>query len=313
MRDAKLMCAIAAALAALAAEPAFGEKPGIDGPIGPSTDTPPYVIPAAPGVQTSSLLTVGDSVDGYRMVGIPDGTGAYRDDGNGFTLLMNHEINDVSGVVRRHGQRGAFVSEWSIDRKSFKVTAGRDLIDPGVQYWDYVAGGYSPFPSLGFGAPFDRFCSNTLTVPGQLFNEETGNGYAGQLFFPSEENGDIGRGFALTTAGAMTQLPRLGLFSYENAVPAHNRTDTTLVIGGEDGADGQLWIYAGVKQAGGSPVERAGLTNGTPSVAAVEDVTTDAGVPRRPSDRHARTLHAARGRLEPERPGPERRGQGEGV
>ena len=61
----------------------------------------------------------------------------------------------------------------------------------------------------------------------------------------------------------MAQLPRLGLFSYENTVPAHNRTDTTLVIGGEDGADGQLWIYAGVKQAGGSPFERAGLTNGT--------------------------------------------------
>ena len=87
---------------------------------------------------------------------------------------MNHEIQTtVQGVVRRHGQQRAFVSEWSIDRKSFEVTAGRDLIEPGVQYWDYVAGGYSPAPFVRpFGAPFDRFCSNTLTEPGQLFNED---------------------------------------------------------------------------------------------------------------------------------------------
>ena len=133
----------AATVAAVAAAPASGEQPGIDGPVGPSTATRPYVLPVAPGVQTSSLLTVGDEVGGYRMAGIPDGLGAYRNDGNRLTLLMNHEINEVSGVVRRHGQSGAFVSEWSIDRKSFDVTAGRDLIDPGVQYWDYPAGAYS--------------------------------------------------------------------------------------------------------------------------------------------------------------------------
>jgi hypothetical protein len=156
---------------------------------------------------------------------------------------MNHELNDQSGVVRRHGQIGAFVSEWSIDRKSFKVTAGRDLIDPGVQYWNYATGSYSLSPSLGFGAAFDRFCSNTLTEPGQLFNAETGRGFDGQLFLAGEENCDIGRGFALTTTGEIAQLPRMGLFSYENTVPAHNRGDTTLVVGNEDAEDGQLWVY----------------------------------------------------------------------
>jgi hypothetical protein len=267
----------AATLAAVVAAPAAGEKPGIEGPAGPSTDTSPYVVPVAPGVRTSSLLTVGDGVGGYRMAGIPDGLGAYRVDGNRLTLLMNHEINELQGIVRRHGQRGAFVSEWKIDRKSFEVTAGRDLIDPGVQYWDYLAGSYSLLPTAPFGAPFDRFCSNTLTTPQQLLSEETGNGYPGQLFFPNEENGDIGRGFGLTTGGTMAQLPRLGLFSYENTVPAYNRTDTTLVMGSEDAADGQVWIYAGSKQAGGSPFDRAGLTNGTPSVVSLGDVTNDAG------------------------------------
>jgi hypothetical protein len=51
---------------------------------GPSSSQSPYLLRAQPGVVTVSLLTVGDSVnlkpDGmtpYRMVGIPDGLGAY--------------------------------------------------------------------------------------------------------------------------------------------------------------------------------------------------------------------------------------------
>jgi uncharacterized protein DUF839 len=270
-----LVAALVTAVAA--AVPASAEQPGIEEAIGPSTRTPPYVLPVAEGVRTSSLLTVGDTVDGYRMAGIPDGLGAYRNDGNRLTLLMNHELNDLQGTVRRHGQIGAFVSEWSIGRKSFAVTAGRDLINPGVRYWDYAAGAYSRAPSGVFGAPFDRFCSNTLSEPGQLENEETGNGYPGQLFFPNEEGGVQGRAFALTTDGAMAQLPRRGLFSAENTLPAYNRTDTTLAVGTEDDASGQLWVYVGTKQADGSPWDQAGLTNGTPSVVAVPGVTSDAG------------------------------------
>ena len=280
MRHAKLAGTALAVLAIAGATPAAAEQPGIEEATGPSTETPPYVLPVAPGVRTSSLLTVGDRVgdpvDGYRMVGIPDGLGAYRDDGSGLTLLMNHELNDQSGIVRRHGQIGAFVSEWSIDRKSFAVTEGRDLINPGVRFWDYGAGAYALAPTSPFGPAFDRFCSNTLTTAGQLFNEETGRGYEGRLFFPGEENGELGRGFAVTTDGEMVQLPRLGVFSYENAVPAHNRTDTTLVVGSDDDDNGQLWIYAGTKQSEGSPFDRAGLTNGAPSVAAVAGATTDA-------------------------------------
>jgi hypothetical protein len=275
-KRSRAVLAAATVVTALAAAPAAAEQPGIDGPIGPSTSTPPYVLPVAPGVQTSSLLTVGDDAGGYRMVGIPDGLGAYRNNGNRLTLLMNHELNDAQGIPRRHGSRGAFVSEWSIDRKSFAVTAGRDLIDPGVQYWDYGAGAYSLAPTGVFTPELDRFCSNTLTRAGQLFNADTGNGYRGRLFFPNEENGINGRAFALTTDGAMAQLPRRGLFSAENTIPARNRTDTTLVVGTEDDASGQLWVYAGRKQADGSPFDRAGLTNGTPSIVAIAGVPTDA-------------------------------------
>ena len=114
--------------------------------VGPSTDTEPYVLPAADGVKISSLLTVdddGSASNGYELVGIPDGLGATRQGGRNFTLFMNHELRDTQGIARRHGQAGAFVSTFSIDRKTFEIEEGSDTIDPGVRYWNYVTQTYS--------------------------------------------------------------------------------------------------------------------------------------------------------------------------
>ena len=60
----------------------------------------PYVLPTASNVElTSRILTVGESAgNGYRMVGIPDGLGAFANDSETFTLLMNHELANT----RRH-------------------------------------------------------------------------------------------------------------------------------------------------------------------------------------------------------------------
>src|SRR5258705_4501233 len=88
--------------------------------LGPSSSQSPYILRSQPGVVTQAILTVGDSVnlkpDGvtpYRMVGIPDGLGAF-DNGDGtFTVLMNHEIAS-GGAVRAHRANGAFVSRWII-------------------------------------------------------------------------------------------------------------------------------------------------------------------------------------------------------
>ena len=38
---------------------------------GPSTTTEAYMVPNVPGVEIVAILTVGDSIGGYRMVGIP--------------------------------------------------------------------------------------------------------------------------------------------------------------------------------------------------------------------------------------------------
>ena len=81
-----------------------------------STSTPSYLQPLARGVTFTPLLSVGDSVntkpDGvtpYRMVGIPDGLGAFDNDDGTFTVLMSHELGNSVGTVRAHGAKGSFV------------------------------------------------------------------------------------------------------------------------------------------------------------------------------------------------------------
>jgi hypothetical protein len=222
------------------------------------------------------------------MVGIPDGLGAFAQDGGSFGLVMNHELPNTAGKVRAHGQKGAFVSKWSIDRRTHAVTAGSDLIQPGVRYWDYRNRAYtaSSTPLLGltnpdgsfntFSPAFARFCAGTLMAPGLLSNRRSGRGTESQLYFANEENGDEGRVFGVTLDGQAQQLPRLGLFSAENAVPADTRSDTTLVIGNEDGGAGQLWVYRGTKRASGNDFDKAGLTNGASSVVSVPGAPNDA-------------------------------------
>lgn len=288
-------CATAAlaagALAAIAAGPASADPSVVTGP---SSSKAPYVLPLAAGVSVTSILTAGDAAaNGYRMVGLPDGLGAVRGD-RSFTLVGNHELTAADGVARRHGQKGAFVSRWSIDRHTLSVKAGEDLISPGVQFWNPASQTYGAAP-LGAAAPnprdatdtfgidspvFSRFCSGSLTEPGQLFNHRSGRGYPGQLWFANEENGDNGRLFGVTEDGTAQELPRLGRFSWENTLLADTRSTTTLVVGDEDGPSdaSQLHVYVGRKTRAGSAFRRAGLTNGTSYVVDTDNpaVTGDA-------------------------------------
>jgi hypothetical protein len=252
---------------------------------GPSTTTDPYVIPVADGVKVTSLLTVktatdsGEASNGYPMVGIPDGLGATDGPhGRDFTLFMNHELPANRGVPRRHGVAGAFVSEWRIDSHSLEVEAGQDLIDPGVRYWNYATRRYSDAATAGQAAEFARFCSSFLSEPGQLHNRKTDRGYEGQIYFGNEENGDGGRAFGVTTDGQAQQLPRLGLFSWENSLVGLGEGDATYVHGQEDGASGQIHVYVGHKLRRGNAFDQAGLTNGHQFVVDLQNeaVSTDA-------------------------------------
>src|SRR5262249_32716807 len=109
----------------------------------------PYLVPVNPPVTTQTILTVRDSVHGNRMVGLPDGLRAVDNRNGTFTVLMNHELVNTDGVTRAHGGKGAFVSEWVIDKATLQVYSGQDLMRTVV-----LNGSTS--------LDFSRFCSGDL-------------------------------------------------------------------------------------------------------------------------------------------------------
>jgi Bacterial protein of unknown function (DUF839)/PEP-CTERM motif len=223
---------------------------------GASTTTAAYILPTVSDVKTVSILTVGDSIGGYRLVGIPDGQGAYSNGDGTFSLLVNHELTAASGAVRAHGSTGAFVSQWNIstNTNTFTVNSGRDLA--------------TSVTISGAGtAAISRLCSADLPVTSAFFNSATGLGTQNRIFMNGEETGAEGRAFAWVVNGPDARkafdLPRLGKFSWENSIANPFAQDKTLVMGTDDATPGQTYLYVGTKTNTGSDIEKAGLTNGS--------------------------------------------------
>src|SRR5262245_20481704 len=149
---------------------------------GPSTSTEPYLLPSIRGAKTVSILTVGDSIGGYRMVGIPDGLGAFESGHGDFTLLMNHELGGTAGAVRAHGSKGAFVSRWVIDADTLRVKKGQDLTDsPNKLFtWNSATRTYAAGTTI-----WQRFCSADLPKPGAF--RARGIGTSERIYMGGEE------------------------------------------------------------------------------------------------------------------------------
>ena len=244
---------------------------------GPSTLQSAYVLPALPVVETASILSVGDSVGGYRMVGIPDGLGAF-DNGDGtFTLLMNHELGNTVGAVRAHGAKGAFVSKWIINKDTMSVVAGGDLMQQ-VYLWNSL-NQQSSLVSSAFA--FNRFCSGDLPEVSAFYDAATGLGTKERIYMHGEEGGatgyqmatvvtgsDAGKSYVLGKFDLSTNGSGLtGVGAWENALASPYQQNKTVVVGTSDGGTGimnnAVAVYVGTKQATGSEVDKAGLTNGT--------------------------------------------------
>ncbi len=244
---------------------------------GPSSSDAPYLVRHVPGVQLTSLLTAGDRIGGYQMAGTPDGLGAF-DNGDGtFTVLMNHEFGRTVSVARSHGNTGgAFVSRWVIDKLTLRVISGRDQITHLIT---------SGSPNI------DRLCSADLPALTAFYNPATGLGYHGRIFMNGEESAPSGRAFGnVVETGDSYELTALGTAGWENVVANPATGDRTVVVGQSDGGTQYVYVYAGDKQANGTPVEKAGLTNGTRKAIAVTGFPTESGAADFPSGPQPFTL-----------------------
>jgi hypothetical protein len=243
---------------------------------GVSSSDAPYLVRHVSGVTFKSLLTVGDSVGGHRMAGIPDGLGAY-DNGDGtFTVLMNHEIPAGEGAVRVHGARGAFVSKWVIDKETLKVLSGSDLIR---QVFLQVNGEYVATP----GVEISRLCSADLPARTALFNPKTGRGYDGKIFLDGKEISG-GRAFGhVVSTGDSYQLADFGSANWENVLANPGTGDKTVVLGTSDTGGGNIIVYSGGKKTTGNPVEKAGLTGGQRYTISVPELPVEDGAATVPS------------------------------
>jgi len=243
----------------------------------PSTTVDPYITTHLPGITITSILTVDDGMtipdtDGgtTRLVGIPDGMGAY--DGsevgeNGyFYLLVNHEIPQSQGIIRDHGGMGAFVSKWKIDKTTLEAVEGEDLIK---EVYLYNGTSFVLDPTY----TFDRLCSADLPGVTATYNATSGLGSQEIIYFDGEETSG-GSAFAHFVTGANAgksyQLDHMGYAAWENVLLSPFAQDKTIAILTDDDSNGEVYLYVGDKTDTGSEVEKAGLLDGVLYAIAVE-------------------------------------------
>lgn len=248
---------------------------------------PVYFVSKNAAVEIKVIATVGDSITGTVVRGIPDGMGAYDNGRGGITLLSSHEISTTAPLALKgkstNSVWGTSITKFTISKTTKAVTSAQNFIQK-VNFYNYTTGKYQDTPTgaapAGVGAgTFDwgisRFCSSTYTEAGHFIYN--GVGYEGGFFTAGEEVGDDSRGFAFDEDGVGYQLPRMGMTAFENIIPSIKKGPNTVVIGTEDGSatDSQLYVYAGKKQSTGSSVDKAGLTNGDIHVLNIPNVKTD--------------------------------------
>ena len=255
------------------------------------TNKPVYVLSTNNAVELTPLATTGDKFGGFTVRGIPDGMGAYKNSLGQVMLLSNHEVATNDKIAQKSASSS---SQWGVSITKFKyspnggnITGASNFIT-GIKYWNYKTGQYQDTPIGGeptdaakdtFGWGISRFCSATFS-PAGTFSYKNGSetiGYPGALFTTGEEIGDNSRGFAFDMDGQGYQLPRMGMLSFETIAPTRKQGPNTVAIADEDGSatDSQLHVYIGKKTNTGSPVDKAGLTNGDLYVLNAGNIPTD--------------------------------------
>ena len=215
-----------------------------------------------------STLRPGDWVPGWtpalgrpgRSAGPPAGLGPFSLGAGTYTLLATPDITSPAGLGRPPGAPGAFVDELVIDPQTLGVISAGDLAHRMFLY-DAAAGDYVEQASA-----LTRLCSGDLAAPSAFYDAESGLGTQARIYLNGEENAPEGRAFAWIATGPeahrVYDLPALGNMAFENLLASPYTGEKTVVMGNDDTNGGQVYVYVGEKQATGSAIDKAGLTDG---------------------------------------------------
>lgn len=244
----------------------------------PYASAPAYVKPVAPGVRVEPILTVGQRIPhldepnpSFRLVGIPDGTGAYVAPEGHLVLLLNHELSQSAGARAGPLPSGARISELHFDHD------GGALHPRGGRYAiERVWAGEPPALLDSVSTGFTKFCAAFLADARVGFDRPiflTGEELVGSKTF----DGKGGQVVALCGRDAYA-ISWMGRAMWENVVVlpfTGQRTVALLLEDGPDHGDGlhsQLYLYIGAKQPGAAdPLIANGLAGGKVYVFASSD------------------------------------------
>jgi hypothetical protein len=207
-------------------------------PAGFITSKPAMLAPVAPGAEVRPLLTVGDTVGGYRFESIPDGIAVDEHEAQQVDIYLNHETSLVPFPSTRSDFTNALLSKLTLNRKTGGTLAGAYAIPNSANY--------------------QRFCSNFLVSEEQGFkrdlvftNEEardwvnrTGLAWPATPFAPGAEQAGVVVAYDVET-GAYRSIYGLGRYNHENAV-ALPKYHKPVILSGDDTFDApasQLYLY----------------------------------------------------------------------
>lgn len=230
---------------------------------GPSSSANPYVVAAdgSPVREIVSILTVGDSIGGFQFLGIPDGIGSFME-GDDVRIFIDHEHTSSMNSGQHPFQSGSVsggssISKWLVNPATFEVLSGGEAMTSLQTVTNGTGGALNKFT---------RFCSGDVAATIAYYNSGTGRGTDHRIFMCGEESGTPGRMMAtdLSTGIGYELTPfNVAAGAWENGVARPMESDATVMMATSDGGANRVFLYRGTKQSTGTPVEKAGLTNGT--------------------------------------------------
>ena len=237
---------------------------------GPSTTQTPYLIPTDPRVRFVSLLSAGDrswarptrsaapgASPASRTASAPSTMATAT-----LTVLVNHELQPrTAGRAHDNGAPRRLRRQAADRQDSLAVVGGRRTGQAPVHSGTPTTDAY-----VENAAALSRLCSADLPAPSAFYDATTGLGTKTRILLNGEESGPEGRAFAWIAMGRTPGKPtncrprqhvvgeRARLAGQPAPAPSRSATKTV--------TRRPTLLYAGDKQASGSDIERAGLTDG---------------------------------------------------